>query len=183
MRVYEEADYANSRLAGTIVRLKGIPILVERIVGDKAWYHKLSNTELKACKLNDLDINPVPLGYANTLFGATYVTRTPMRQDWRQGLRRQTIRTIPERIEVDFASLERTIMGVYPTLKECQKQLAADPFGVQTMAFSRSFAVDRTDQLYYKGRFNIGKVGLFGYNLADKFDWLRETVEEEMLAA
>jgi hypothetical protein len=180
MRTYEEPAYAATRLKECIVRLKdGTPVFVNGIARKDVVGYALATPDVPLKnKLEDLDINPVPLGYTNTAFGAVYVTRIPMREDWRQGLRRINIRTIPV-MDIDYECLDATIRGVYPTFKEAIK--LADKRGVA--AFSRSFAVDKDKTIWYKGRWKVGKVDMFGHALDEKFTWLRESLDEELVAA
>lgn len=176
MRTYVEPDYAQTRLRESIVRMGALPILISRVEGDSVLYTDLKKGRASVARLVDIDINPVPLGYANTRYGAVYVTRTPKREDWRQGLRAESIRTIPH-VPVGYGDLHDVIIGNYPTRADCVRTLMDGI--VPSMAFSRSFAMTRTNDLLYKGKWTVGKVDQFDVELDQRYDWLHETVLEE----
>ena len=181
MRMYEEPDYAKSRLRDTIVRFGNTPIIISSIGAREVQYMDMLTDAMGICKLKDLDINPVPLGYLNSnANGAIYMTRTPMREDWRQGLRATSMRSLPERYDPSFRELGKLIVGQYPSLKEAL--FDTHPKGT---AFSRSFAVFKGgEQLFYKGKFNIGSIGgRHNINLLPNFEWVRDELEEELAAA
>ena len=92
--MYDTAEYANSRLAETIVRIGDVPIYVVCVrAGMVVEYTILDSDDdsVHTCKLEELNLEPVPLGYFNTHKSAYYASRQPRRDDWRQGLRQQLI--------------------------------------------------------------------------------------------
>ena len=186
MQMYEDIVYARTRLIETVVMWQGIPVLVDDIQGKMALISKLGeggdNISVPA---RDLDINPVKLGYLNEGSRALYITRTPMREDWRQGLRPRSIRAIgfADKIyEPVHECLRDTILGVYPQLSDCISFVSRKL--TQSMAFSRNFAVKDDGVLTYKGKWDVGTITKKKeYNLIPKYDWVRETLEEELIAA
>lgn len=207
----DDVEYARSRLVETIVRVGGVPVLVNVIEGKNAVHcTDLTTGNLITVKLKDLDINPVPLGYANVHNVALYVVRTPKRQDWRQGLRQNTIRVtslkqnvappIPAlddapiarpraapRLErafaINYTDLVPTIMGTYPKVDEVFDKFKAKK-NMSSHAFSRNFAITRLGDLIFKGVFSVGKISpKKDYELERKYDFVRELLEEELIAA
>lgn len=91
MRNYDNKAYAANRLAGTFVRHKGKAVEVVDI-GVMVSALELISGELVVFPYEELDINPVPLGYANVGGKALYVSRIPLRNDWKQGARFKNLR-------------------------------------------------------------------------------------------
>jgi hypothetical protein len=55
---------------------------------------------------------------------------------------------------------------------------------MESMAFSRNFAVKGDNILTYKGKWDVGTItDTKDYTLSPKFDWVRETLDEELVAA
>src|SRR5699024_3329179 len=112
--------YADSRIKGTIVRLNGEPVLVERVGPDycivQAWEEYPRGRQIR-CNLDDLDVKPVPLGFINSGYVADYAYRLPMQRDWRQGLRSNNCRLESGRdlLEINKKALRNCIVGRYPT--------------------------------------------------------------------
>jgi len=182
MRTYEEAAYAAERLVNTIVRYNGkaVKIITIDMDGGVALKYLVSGRN-DVCKLADLDITPVPLGYVNVGTYATYVSRSPVRRDWKQGLRTNTMRCTGDRFrpeEIPNKSLALAIENVYPSLNDAFSAIDA---GVNAMAFSRDFALIGNRGIMYKG---IVEVGNFldkkdkRYHLNDNAKWLLESLEE-----
>lgn len=189
MLPYEEPQYAGTRLRESIVRFKGEPVFVLQVgaKGGKVAFQTLARAEdhelagIGECTLQDLDINPVPLGYVNEAKFAYYVSRCPVREDWRQGLRKNTMRTIPGGINVNFKFLRQTILGKYPNLKDALKLV--NDRERESVAFSRSFAISRGGILHHKGQWQVGEIDERGYTLLPKFQWVEEALNEELNAA
>lgn len=114
MQSYNEVEYAKTRLLETIVSYKGLPVLVESIDSSGLVEFKyIKDLRESSCSLNELDINPLPLGYCNYNRYAFYLTRMPMRQDWKQGLRNRNILIADRGARFDFPYevLHSTIVG------------------------------------------------------------------------
>ena len=185
MNMYDDIVYARSRLLETVVMYQDIPVVVDDIQGDNAYLRRLGEGEPIFASVKDLNINPVKLGYLNDGHRALYLTRTPMREDWRQGLRSRSIRAIGYdglHYEPAPVSLKHTILGIYPMLSEC---ISFVKIGImESMAFSRNFAVKGDNILTYKGKWDVGTItDTKDYTLSPKFDWVRETLDEELVAA
>lgn len=174
-------EYARSRLTGSIVKLEDRAIYVQDIEGEDCYFFYLTDEKRKVdvCDVTDLDITPVELGYSNYESKSFYLTRMPMRRDWRQGLRQLSTNTSTnQRIEIPFVSLGKCIENIYPSFEEAIEKVKN--YEVYEKAFSRNFSIIKELVLKYKGRFEVGKVEAGGYFLEPKFEWVRESLEEEM---
>ena len=85
---YDTSDYAASRLVDTIVRIGQDPVRIIS-VNDLAAIEveSLIRARRKRVNFNELNLEPVQLGYVNYQGQAVYACRMPKRNDWRQGLR------------------------------------------------------------------------------------------------
>lgn len=189
MKTYEEADYANNRLKETIVRLKdGKPILILSVRSEQEIvYSDLSQDCSGVCTLSDLNIDPVPLGYCNINNLSRYLVRMPMRQDWKQGLRSNSLRDIAgRRVEIQYKYLVDTIMGKFPSFKAAIDRIndkPKNPFRekdgkILSIAFNRDFCIKEENLIEYKGVFVVGtytKNG--GYDLKDRFGWVEDCLK------
>lgn len=185
MQMYDDAAYARSRLVETVVMCRGLPVVVDDIRAKTAALRILNTNEQLIVKADELDITPVKLGYINESNRALYLTRTPMREDWRQGLRARSIRVVgydSKIYEPAPASLYDTILGIYPKLEYCFSVVKANV--ADSFAFSRNFALKNEGKLLYKGKWEVGHIEENKqYELFPKFDWVREMLDEELVAA
>lgn len=188
--MYDDINYANGRLVGTIVRLKDEPVKVNDIYlqvdGITATVKHLKNGYNKDVLLNELNLEPVPLGFCNTPRGLSYLTRVPLRRDWRQGLRQHNMVALMG-VDPRFATeryLRRTIVGDYPTFKDALKQLKErkEDYGFDhKIAFCRDFAIDEsygTPKILYKWFGVVGDVKGGIPKLINKFAHLNDMLEE-----
>jgi hypothetical protein len=169
--------YARQRLLGTVVRIKDEPVKVTNI-SDKGIVtaHFLKDVKEFYTDLDNLNLEPVPLGYLNYRGSAYYVVRKPMREDWRQGLRIGNIAFIGEEgfMELPKEELRNTILNSYPTFSEAVEAVTKKKS--RKVAFNRVFAVSSDKELLYKQRV----VGSFDKlpHLTDKFRYLHECLQE-----
>lgn len=105
--MYKDAEYANSRLYETIVRLNGEPVMVGHVHGNMTCTISRDGEE-EVVLLDDLDLSAPPLGYVNYRRGAVYLSRKPMRRDWRQGIRSSQLVSI---LDPDAGISTRMIMS------------------------------------------------------------------------
>lgn len=169
-------EYANTRLQGTIVRLGEEPVFVHEVVrGGVANLAKLKDiyNDFKV-DMNELNLVPVPLGMCNFNDQVSYLSRVPLRRDWRQGLRRENFisNNVPHSA-VPPDVLGAVIEGVYPTLQEALEKASK---GIST-AFHRHWAVTRDNILVYK-RDNVGVVHKGMLLLDREYQYLAEALEE-----
>lgn len=181
--MYTEAHYAKSRLIGTIVRvnLTDEPIYIENVYnpeGSDVIEVKCRNIYTKdspklTYRLSELNLKPVRLGYVNDMGRAYYLTRMPMRRDWRQGLRANNMKVVNGISQPNFMSIINTIKNIYPSYG-----VVIDTRDMySSRAFCREFSV-ATDNLLYKGR-SVGKIGEDDMPiLNEKSQHLKELLEE-----
>lgn len=181
MKTYEEAEYAANRLNETMVMLNGRAFFVNHIDIEEAVVTGIVYEPMAKrahCQLHELDITPVQLGYVNDDVACTYLVRAPMREDWRQGLRHNSMRTSDGRRadHISWNSIAATVENKFPSIKEAIQQVADR----MLVAFSRSFAISNQGGVFYKDMF-VGNIDLFTgtITLLPKFEWLNETLEEE----
>lgn len=186
MKGYDTASYASTRLNDTVIRKGTTPILVnnceDHSIGKIVVYWSgIMDGAGGADFLNDLNLDPVPLGYVNYDGSVQYMTRMPMRQDWKQGLRDRNVVTY-QGFNNDFSYkiIGKTIMGDFPKFSKVLERLNGGGYNIQ--AFDRDFALDRRGDLWYKGMFTIGRVNMTSgaVNIDDSFSWVREAFSEAM---
>lgn len=174
----KDYEYANSRLIDTIVRLESEPIHVNQVRRDgKVEYYTLADRgEIKTCDLEDLNLKPVPLGYCNYGKMATYLTRMPMRRDWRQGLRRENMTSISgmNSNKIPIHQLHHCIVGDFPTLAGALGALGK----VSSIAWHRHWAVNTDNQVTYKGGVVVGSVKDGVVVLNESHQYLKEALAE-----
>jgi hypothetical protein len=146
----DDYDYAHSRLVDTIVRLKGEPVFVHKVSkGMIATVHRLDDEEVFNCAAGELDLHPVPLGYCNFNKHACYISRVPMRRDWRQGLRRGNFIS-QGAVNADrrpFDAIRKTILDEFPKFTDALKIIKK----IKSVAWHRHWAMDAHGQLLHKG--------------------------------
>jgi hypothetical protein len=188
MILYPNVMYANNRLVGTIILYKGVPVTINDLLPDingegVVYFTYLKDGKKGQAKYNqDFDLTPVPLGYTNYNGISLYLSRIPMRKDWKQGLRTATTRCLVNgqvyEGQVPFSELYKTIAGDYPSIKKAIEHVQLPQ--ISSMSFNRAFAIDKALNIWHKGRSQIGKIinpKTHEYSLKDEFFWARETLE------
>lgn len=182
MRTYDEPMYAADRLVNTIVRHKGLAVKVMAIDPEgNCGVKLLSSGRNVLCKLAELDITPVPLGYVNFNARTTYLSRCPVRRDWKQGLRPNTMRCTGGEFgaeEIPNKVLAQAVENDYPTLAAAFDLV--DRGTVHSVAFCRDFALFPGREIQYKGVLNIGNfvdTKDKRYKLNDNAKWAMESLE------
>lgn len=188
MILYDDREYANQKLLHTIVRHGGVPVTILEIRGREVTVQHLKDERVNVVRYDELDITPVPLGYMNTREDTIFTCRRPMRNDWRQGLRSQTLVGIDGRsCPFDNISLHNTIMGIYPTFRQAVEYFgenlnSKNPFTAVRVkdktAFNRDFALKRNGNIEYKGVMIIGTVHNGRPIVNEKCLWINETLEQ-----
>lgn len=190
MQTYDTAEYARTRLVETIIRYKGLPVMVHdcQTSGKDilVFYTFISGDDdgIHQANLDEFNLDPVPLGYVNHKNYAHYLTRAPMRRDWRQGLRMMNMFD-PDGAnprQLGWKAVAETIVGKFPSFSNTIGRLQSNPERSSKIAFNRDFSLDNKGVIEYKGMFKIGEVGLDNrfVTIADKFSWTREAFEEAM---
>lgn len=179
----DDLDYINGRLTGTIVSYKSEPVYVtgvkrSRDNGIIVDYLYLKDTA-KPFKVNidELDMRPVRLGYINfDKRDCAWFCRIPKRA-WKQGLTNDHVSNsvgVNINLTDNLIPLRNTVLGNYPTLEQASR------LKFKT-AFSRDFAI-RKDEIFYKDFDCVGYYREGKASLKDRFLYLREYLEEVLVA-
>lgn len=195
MRGYDTAAYAASRLVDTIILYDGAPVIVRTVKSSDVgtgiavtFTEILDPTEkVKTDDISKFNLDPVRLGYVNYRKDPVYLTRAPMRRDWRQGLRALNIydadgnnpRMIPYHV------IAQTIMNRYPTFASILETMSSPLFEYGGLAYHRDFCLSREGRLRYKGMFAVGQVNMDNGDVVIDADysWVGEAFNESMEAA
>lgn len=175
----DDWDYANSRLAGTVVRLDGEPVFVHSVgPGMRGVLSKLSDLHNPfEADAKGLDLIPVPLGMCNFKGQAHYLSRIPMRRDWKQGLRKENFGSATVHVQlIPPEVLRAVIVGEYPTLAECF--LLCTKKKVTSAAWHRHWAITADNRILYKNEGPVGIVEDKELILDDKHRYLQEALKE-----
>lgn len=170
----DDWEYANSRLAETVITHNERPFFVYHVRAGTATGFYLGESIQKTVDAKELDTRPVKLGYVNFNGKCYYLSRIPKRRDWRQGLRRENMMCIPHK-GINILSWEviaPTIIGKYPTFEKCVQVAKTG----KQLAWHRQWALSGNSVLYrceVVGEVVDGKV-----NLHKEFTYLREALEE-----
>lgn len=159
----DDLDYAARRLNKTLVRLKsGKAFWVESTSTDLEGNMSHIGVEFPATVRevwhDELDLEPVPLGFVNISDKMVFVMRMPMRKDWHQGLSANAIATCgtvaPHAIKM--AWLVQPVENQYPDFKRALQDLKKR----ESIAFSRDFGVSKggNDTFLHFRTWRVGKV-------------------------
>ena len=180
--MYVEPDYANSRLNRTVVRLGNIPVYVVNVRDDKQCeiLHDINKEEEVALVHLD-DLNPLSpaLGYVNSNGRAYYLSRKPLRRDYRQGLRTTQVEVmVGDKNARSVKLIMRCITGDFPTLQRANEKLID---GTNSIAVSRDVCLKRMaggkiNVLYKWNTIGVYKDKAFVIN--EKYSFLRKLVEK-----
>ncbi len=156
----DDIDYAAKRLNGTVVRkLDGSPLYIGRTApGGNSLLHTSTNFvtgEDEVVAHEDLDLEPIPLGYINLGKDMTFVMRKPMRRDYHQGFCHNNIATCGRisPLSVELRTLVQPVLKRYPTFSQCLAAISSK----SAIAFSRDFGFTRHNVLHFRGH-PVGKV-------------------------
>jgi hypothetical protein len=142
--MYKEPEYADSRLTNTIVRWGDKPVYVQEVGGDMMCRVKtdLDSDEHHKVHLDDLSVLSPPLGFVNIGSRAVYISRKPIRRDYRQGLRiGQLVCLFGGVGDISYAVIMKCVKGDFPTLSKALSQLDD---GARSVGVSRDLCVTRT---------------------------------------
>lgn len=189
MKGYDTAEYAGTRLIETIILYQGRPVKVSNCLqqaAKKIWVAAIDieNGATVQDYLDNFDMNPPPLGYVNTDKNCTYMTRMPMRKDWKQGLRKNNIISHTGYApDIAMKYIAKTIMGIFPSLHEVIAKIhKLNALGGYkgSLAFDRNFAIDHFGRVWYKNIFVIGVVDMKtgGIKVDPAYEWTREALME-----
>jgi len=193
----DNAEYAHGRLYQTIVRLNtGVPVYCEAVRngGEEfgrsdgsliLWYREVSLARYGSMQkkpIEEFNLASPPLGYTNYEGNCHFVSRLPMRRDWRQGIRQSNLVLSyrGRQRHYSFSSLNPLtvpILKMYPSYKETVNRV--EDIYIDC-AFTRNFSLDERGRLWYKGKQTVGEDREGVPQLFSKFFWLKELLAEEM---
>lgn len=179
-------DYANNKLSGSIVRLDKDPVLVNQVNTQTGLTSCkiLGTKENIAVPLKELNLDPVPLGYCNSVL-TSYVYRIPVR-NWKQGLRMEFLGSKKYLPDVNSSAFLNMVHGIYPTIEDCCNEILSQE--CDSKAFHRKFALGRDlKKIYSEDLQFLYKdmvIGVFRFKksifpeLLPKYQYLKEAVED-----
>lgn len=155
MRFFDTPRYARQALANCLVRIGEVPVWIGDIGDDfNTTFTYLTNGRKSEIpdirKVEDLNIEPVPLGYINLRSKAVYLRRIPRRR-WKQGLSSESLDKRIGTTAICSRSMANCITGRYPSL---EKALSRVKEGLLSSAFDRDWAISTgvvNPDLRYKG--------------------------------
>lgn len=192
MYTNDDLAYVKGRLLGTVIAHQNKAVCVNNVLKTSSKKpFTIASTEILTDKeiddtLDNYDLVPVPLGFVNLdnewnrkATGSVYMSRTPIRQDWRQGFRMHQARfEYNDRgILPDLKSIAATIEGNYPSLDEAAERAKK----VERTAWTRHFALDSEGGILYRG---FGLVGAFlniknrEFKLNEKCHWVEDRLKQ-----
>ena len=192
---YDNLEYARSRLAGTIVRdKKGKArsiVAVDKGSLDKKIYviHSglgESNLKNKTDAIENMDLTPVRLGFAHSIgeYGISYLTRQPRRNDWRQGLRPNSLASSwgDDSRYVGNNDLRRVIEGVGYLNFHLAVDEVENNGGFTSICpnWAMGYGGSSNLGLYYKYMGKVGDIVNNAPRLGGKYAYLSEAMEREL---
>jgi hypothetical protein len=174
------------RLSKTLIRFKGQPFYVDNIGHDRKYLlngmftmtGKVASIELP-CK--DIDLRPVPLGYANFNGTAVYLSRIPVRR-YKQGLSHENISVNGPLLQgkrdiLTTREVAACVNGAYPKLDAAMRAIDN---GAGSVAFHRQWAVHSylpgRYKLQYRGR-TVGELRDAEMQLNEGSEYLKELLQ------
>lgn len=146
----DDPDYASKRLNNTLIRLKnGNPFHVSKVTHNEGGVLGAVGIDLVEVvkswnRLDDFDLEPVPLGFVNVDGNMVFTCRKPMRKDWRQGLSANSLLTYGQihAHDLNFKHLIQPILNQYPSYLRALEELPKR----NSVAFCRDFGLVKKDK-------------------------------------
>lgn len=177
MKVYEDCEYARSRLNDTIVMHKRSPVRVVNVCHDmKAKVCSQLNIKAKpyfvGCE--ELNILNMSLGFLNERGVASFLARRTLRHDWRQGLRPNNVSST--NIGVSYKTISKALLHRYPTFDESLLSVVDKS---TSCAWCEDFAIKSDMSIVWRydvvGKFTDGYI-----KLNNKFVFLTNAIKESI---
>ncbi len=183
---YKNLGYAWNRLHNTYIFHDGHVRLVTDMGVEYGLRLAAPGLPAVRVKLEDLDLTPLRLGYVNYHGFSTYICRTPMRRDWRQGARSSNCVTQhvygeergPNGLAELLANSTHCVKGEYPSFLECLDLVEETH---NSWAFNRNFSLTDNGEVLFKGTAKVGKFTGDKVKLSNKYDYLIEELRDEIL--
>lgn len=187
--LYDNYDYACSRLRDTVIMKGGEPVFIHDISPDfDVVFTALGGGEEGNCILDTdegFSLRLPPLGYLNVEGGekiSKFAKRAAVRR-WKQGLYHRdlimgTRQNIPREI-IRSSAMRNMLLNIYPTKEEAFESLQNARRG--GVAFSKNFSIEKKElgnfMLRYKG-VDVGFADDLDFKLGKGFEYLQESLEE-----
>jgi len=190
-------EHARLYLIGSIIRIDGMPVVVEdikynRTVRRNILHYRLIEKVKGISKVGlssgRVDMNPIPLGFINFReFGKQKVAikayRTPARQ-WRIGLTAENLKMIPEKYNqrnikekiMKSVYFKESVCGKFPKVEEIIKMIKSKDAASQ--AFNKNFAIEGKKLLFIQLRSPVGKLFKDEVMLFDDYLYLNQLLEK-----
>lgn len=178
MRNYDNVNYANERLVGTICMVNKQATNILAIKAKTVAHTPLRTGVQMNNKIEELDITPPTLGYINYNNIATYATRMPVRK-YKQGLVLPYIHLLNgwAMREIPSINLADMLEDSYPSYQDTIDVLHKKK-DLAVIAFSHDFAMCNNLQLYHRGIYHVGEAKKNGnWELFDQYHWVAEGLE------
>jgi len=186
----DNVGYIEGRLDRTVIRrLSGRPVLckgVKKIKESVVLYYSdldriRDGDDTNFDSIGAFNLKSPPLGFTNFEGKSYFISRIPMRRDWRQGIRADNLvlssSTGLRNYHIPLFPLSIPILKEYPSYKETVDRVE-DVY--ISCAFSRHFALDERGSIWYKGKEHVGEDRDGSPVLTESFLWLQELLEEEL---
>jgi hypothetical protein len=187
----DDIGYLKGRLEGTIIRMKcDTPLLVTGMHRENDRSVTLQGSpsphdpgvESIFVPLKEAVLKSPVLGMVNKRGGSFFLSRQPLRHDWRQGLRPSNVmitkRGVGYRgIKCSVKDISNAILGGFSSFEVSLDRAMRNQYNV---AFSRKFSVDSKKLVWYKERFVVARVLKNKPELKKDFFWLKELLDAEI---
>lgn len=182
--------YADSRITKTVVRVTKTdePVFIHMVHGSGictvSMLKDMTVGKTFDIHLDDLNLEPVKLGYINAAGQASYMMRIPVRRGPNnQGLRQENSTCANGRrlFTQPMDAVRNCIMNKYPSYKKALEGTRRTPNKLpKCIAFSRHWAICDND-LFYKNHLRVGSINGNGKpELTERFMYLKEALEESL---
>lgn len=174
--MYDTANYAGTRLNGTIVLVKRTPVYVNNVNNDMSVRGQTLGQRVKAVDTNlgEMNMTNLKLGYLNKGGVAYYMSRRAMRHDWRQGLRVNNVECVPMKNNLALEDIAQCLRQRYPSL--------GDAIGIASRgtscAWCSEFCVTSDSGIYWKSHC-IGSIDDDAITLRPRFKFLSKLLKEK----
>lgn len=177
--MYDTAQYAGSRIHGTIILLKRQPVLVDEVRARNGLIMVHGNTFGRGSivveeELSEFNLTDYRLGYFNKGGTAFYMSRKAIRRDWRQGLRLQNVQSYPTDYDLSTDDIALCLRQRYPSLSGALAKLGE---GYESCAWCKDFAVSASGKLSWKAH-DCGMVVDDTIVLSNKYKFLANLIKE-----
>jgi hypothetical protein len=168
--MYDNPNYAATRLNNTIVMLKRKPVLVlcvDMHLRALVTYDVKNHTRAFLVSCKELNVTNLELGFLNKGKHCQYMARRTLRRDWRQGLRPNNVHSTQG--ETAMSDIVAVLKHRYPSFKVAVGKVEQGK--VVSCAWCPDFAIIKGGLV--KWRYEVvGKYDKGGITLGNKYKFL-----------